>query len=105
MTRSDLIRIINDKMSHLSRKDVEATVKYVFDAMSNALVSDGRIEIRGFGSFTLRFRPERVARNPKTGELLTSASKHTAHFKPGKLLRDGVNASGLLEKRITEMVD
>lgn len=93
MTRSELIRALADKQSHLSYKEIEAIVKYVFDLMSKALSDEERIEIRGFGSFSLRYRASRLARNPKTGERLNTESKYAAHFKPGKELKERVNAS------------
>jgi len=91
MTKSELISILTEKQHHLSSKIVENVVKEVFDFMSHALEHGERIEIRGFGSFSLRYRPARDARNPKTGELVTTFSKYAVHFKPGKELRERVN--------------
>lgn len=91
MTKSELIEIIARKQSHLAGKDIELAVKTVLEQMSNALSSGRRIEIRGFGSFSLHFRPPRMGRNPKTGDSVALPGKHVPHFKPGKDLRDRVN--------------
>lgn len=72
---------------------MEAAVKSMIEQMSNALSSGERIEIRGFGSFSLHYRPPRVGRNPKTGDSVALTSKYVPHFKPGKELRDRVNLS------------
>ncbi|HET7649092.1 MAG TPA: integration host factor subunit beta [Gammaproteobacteria bacterium] len=93
MTKSELIEIIARKQSHLAGKDIELAVKTVLEQMSNALSSGRRIEIRGFGSFSLHFRPPRMGRNPKTGESVALPGKYVPHFKPGKDLRDRVNES------------
>ncbi len=91
MTKSELIEIIAREQSHLAYKDVELAVKCILEQMSQALSSGERIEIRGFGSFSLHFRPARMGRNPKTGDAVALAGKHVPHFKPGKELRDRVN--------------
>jgi integration host factor subunit beta len=91
MTKSELIELLARKQKHLPAKDVELAVKHLLELMSNALASGERIEIRGFGSFSLHFRPPRVGRNPKTGEAVALAGKYVPHFKPGKDLRDRVN--------------
>ncbi len=91
MTKSELIEIIAEKQIHLSDKDVEFAVKSMIDHMAQALSSGERIEIRGFGSFSLHFRPPRVGRNPKTGDAVTLQGKYVPHFKPGKELRARVN--------------
>jgi integration host factor subunit beta len=93
MTKSELIEIIARKQSHLAGKDIELAVKTVLEQMSNALSSGRRIEIRGFGSFSLHFRPPRMGRNPKTGDSVALPGKYVPHFKPGKDLRDRVNDS------------
>jgi integration host factor subunit beta len=72
---------------------VELAVKQVLEIMSDALAQGDRIEIRGFGSFSLHFRPPRQGRNPKTGETVALAGKHVPHFKPGKELRERVTES------------
>lgn len=91
MTKSELIELLTTKQKHLPAKDVEYAVKTILDIMSDALSSGERIEIRGFGSFALHFRPPRQGRNPKTGEAVALTGKHVPHFKPGKDLRDKVN--------------
>jgi integration host factor subunit beta len=93
MTKSELVEILATKNSHLNHKDVELAVKSLLDQMSHALASGQRIEIRGFGSFSLHYRPPRIGRNPKTGESVALAAKYVPHFKPGKELRERVNNS------------
>jgi integration host factor subunit beta len=93
MTKSDLIEALAYKQTHLPAKDVELSVKIILEQMSNALSSGGRIEIRGFGSFSLHFRPPRTGRNPKTGESVDLTGKYVPHFKPGKQLRERVMKS------------
>jgi integration host factor subunit beta len=91
MTKSELIELIAAKQKHLLAKDVELTVKQILEIMSDALAQGERIEIRGFGSFSLHFRPPRQGRNPKTGDTVALSGKYVPHFKPGKELRDRVN--------------
>jgi len=93
MTKSELIEVIARKQKHLPAKDVELAVKHLLELMSNALSSGDRIEIRGFGSFSLHYRPPRMGRNPKTGDAVALSGKHVPHFKPGKELRERVNGS------------
>lgn len=93
MTKSELIERIAEQQDQLSVKDVELAVKLMLDHMSNVLSSGGRIEIRGFGSFSLHYRAPRVGRNPKTGDSVELTGKYVPHFKPGKELRDRVNES------------
>ncbi|OUV62562.1 MAG: integration host factor subunit beta [Gammaproteobacteria bacterium TMED119] len=93
MTKSELIEKISQKQKHLQQKDIELAVKSVIEQMSDALSSGRRIEIRGFGSFSLHFRPPRMGRNPKTGEPVSLDGKYVPHFKPGKELRERVNKS------------
>jgi integration host factor subunit beta len=93
MTKSELIEKIAQRQSHLAYKDVELSVKTMLEQMSDALANGERIEIRGFGSFSLHFRPPRIGRNPKTGEPVSLPGKHVPHFKPGKDLRERVNDS------------
>ena len=97
MMKSELIERIARKQSHLAYKDVELAVKSMLEQMSNSLSSGERIEIRGFGSFSLHYRPPRSGRNPKTGGSVSLPGKHVPHFKPGKELRERVNASMLRE--------
>lgn len=93
MTKSELIEILARKQSHLAYKDVELSVKTLLEHMSSALSGGERIEIRGFGSFSLHYRPPRTGRNPKTGDAVELPGKYVPHFKPGKELRERVNES------------
>ena len=93
MMKSELIELMARKQSHLAYKDVELAVKSLLEHMSEALSSGERIEIRGFGSFSLHFRPPRAGRNPKTGDSVALPGKYVPHFKPGKELRERVNDS------------
>ena len=91
MTKSELIDLIAKEQNHLAYRDVELAVKCMLEQMSQALSSGDRIEIRGFGSFSLHYRSPRQGRNPKTGESVALAGKYVPHFKPGKELRERVN--------------
>ena len=91
MTKSELIEALARRQTHLAFADVEMAVKSVIEQMSQALAQGERIEVRGFGSFALHFRPPRTGRNPKTGESVSLPGKHVPHFKPGKELRERVN--------------
>ena len=91
MTRSDLVEALATRFGQLTHRDAEFAVKAILDAMGDALVKGHRIEIRGFGSFSLHFRPPRTGRNPKTGDAVALPGKHVPHFKPGKELRDRVS--------------
>lgn len=91
MTKSELIDVIAKEQSHLAYRDVELAVKCILEQMSQALAAGERIEIRGFGSFSLHYRPPRQGRNPKTGTSVALAGKYVPHFKPGKELRERVN--------------
>ncbi len=91
MTKSELIDRITSRHPQLSNKDIELAVKTILDTMSQALSQGDRIEIRGFGSFSLHFRSPRLGRNPKTGESVELRGKYVPHFKPGKELREQVN--------------
>jgi integration host factor subunit beta len=93
VTKSELIDRIVGKQTQLSAKDVELAVKAILEYMSQTLENGGRIEIRGFGSFSLHYRVPRIGRNPKTGTPVALAGKYVPHFKPGKELRDRVNLS------------
>lgn len=93
MTKSEIIDILTRKQSHLSSKDVELSVKMLLENMSGVLSGGGRIEVRGFGSFSLHHRTARKGRNPKTGDQVNLPPKFVPHFKPGKELRERVNAS------------
>ena len=91
MTKSELINRLAERYSQLVAKDAEYAVKTILDAMTNALATGQRIEIRGFGSFDLNHRPARTGRNPKTGEKVAVPEKYVPHFKPGKELRERVD--------------
>ncbi|MCG8391448.1 MAG: integration host factor subunit beta [Pseudomonadales bacterium] len=98
LTKSELIDRIADRQTQLSPKDVELAVKTLIEQMADSLSGGGRIEIRGFGSFSLHFRAPRVGRNPKTGASVELHGKYVPHFKPGKELRERVNDSLHAEK-------
>lgn len=91
MTKSELIAALAARYPQLAARDTDYAVKTVLDAMTQALASGQRIEIRGFGSFSLHYRAPRVGRNPKTGQSVSLEGKFVPHFKPGKELRDRVN--------------
>lgn len=93
MTKSELIERISERQDQLSSKDVELAVKLILEYMSEMLASGDRIEVRGFGSFSLHYREPRVGRNPKTGDPVELEGKYVPHFKPGKEMRDRVNES------------
>lgn len=93
MTKSELILALAGRQTHLAQPDVELAVKSVIDQMADSLASGERIEVRGFGSFSLHFRPPRMGRNPKTGDVVALSGKYVPHFKPGKELRERVNKS------------
>ncbi|MDN3652707.1 integration host factor subunit beta [Thalassotalea ponticola] len=93
MTKSELIERLIDTLDHLPAKDVEHAVKEIIEMMANTLEQGERIEIRGFGSFSLHYRAPRTGRNPKTGESVELTGKYVPHFKPGKELRERVNMS------------
>lgn len=91
MTKSELIELLADEHMHLNQTDVELAVRSIIEQLSRALSEGERIEIRGFGSFSLHYRPPRMGRNPKTGDAVALTGKYVPHFKPGKELRDRVN--------------
>ena len=91
MTKSELIEALAAKQPQLEYRDVELAVKELLEQMASALAVGERIEVRGFGSFSLHYRPPRVGRNPKSGEAVRVPDKYVPHFKPGKELRDRVN--------------
>ena len=93
MTKSELIERLAQEQIQLDGRDVELAVKAMLERMIAALVSGERIEIRGFGSFSLHFRPPCMRRNPKTGEPVAVSAKYVPRFKPGKELRDRVNGA------------
>ena len=91
MTKSELIARLAERFPQLVAKDADFAVKMILDAMSDALVRADRIEIRGFGSFALNYRPPRTGRNPKSGERVSVPAKWVPHFKAGKELRERVD--------------
>ena len=93
MTKSELIARLAERFPQLVAKDADFAVKMILDAMSEALVRGDRIEIRGFGSFALNYRPPRTGRNPKSGEKVSVPSKWVPHFKAGEELRERVDQS------------
>ena len=93
MTKSELIALIAKHFPKLVAKDAELSVKVIIDAMSDNLAIGERIEIRGFGSFSLNYRPPRLGRNPKTGAKVQVPKKYVPHFKAGKELRELVDLS------------
>lgn len=93
MTRSELISVLAQRQPHFSPRDVELAVHCMLELMVQTLEAAGRIEIRGFGCFAIHHREPRLGRNPKTGEPVSLLAKSAVHFKPGKALRDRVNAS------------
>ncbi|MCP4791698.1 MAG: integration host factor subunit beta [Gammaproteobacteria bacterium] len=93
MRKSELIENLVDRFQSIPVRDLEVAVKSLLEHMTEALEDGDRIEIRGFGSFSLHHRAPRIGRNPKTGESVSLAAKRVPHFKPGKELRDLVNAS------------
>ena len=92
MTRSDLVEELANRFGQLTHRDAEFAVKAILDAMNDALVAGHRIEIRGFGSFSINHRPPRMGRNPRSGAQVTIPEKLVPHFKPGKDLREAVDA-------------
>jgi integration host factor subunit beta len=91
--KSELLQTLNEKFSDLPQNDVELALNCLLGQMTEAIVQGKRIEIRGFGSFECRQRPSRISRNPKTRETFNLPSTVTTHFKPGKEMRDRINAS------------
>lgn len=91
MTKSELIARLAERFPQLVAKDADFAVKMMLDAMSEALAKGDRIEIRGFGSFALNYRPPRTGRNPKSGDRVSVPEKYVPHFKAGKELRERVD--------------
>lgn len=91
MTKSELIEALSRRQTQLTYRDIESAVKTILGEMVQAMAQGDRIEIRGFGSFSLHYHPRREGRNPKSGEPISLPAKHVPHFKPGKLLREKVN--------------
>ena len=91
MTRSDLVEELAARFSQLTHRDAEHAVKTILDAVGDALVRGHRVEIRGFGSFSINRRPPRMGRNPRSGESVAIPEKRVPHFQPGKALREAVD--------------
>ena len=91
MTKSEIIAMLALRQTQLSINDVEMAVKAILENMTNALSNGKRIEIRGFGSFSIHYRSPRIGRNPRTGEPVSIPAKHVLYYKPGKELRERVN--------------
>ena len=102
MIKSELIAKLAAKMTNLPEKQVADSINHILNIMSNELISGKRIEIRGFGSFSLHYRPPRNAHNPKTGEKVVTEGKYSPHFKPGKELRERVDASKKVKPIVNE---
>ncbi len=91
MTRSDLVEELAARFGQLTHRDAETAVKAILDSVEDALVRGHRVEIRGFGSFSINRRPPRIGRNPRSGEQVAVPEKRVPHFKPGKALREAVD--------------
>lgn len=94
INKKQLVDLISSKQDQLSHRDVELSVKTIFNTMSDSLRDGNRIEIRGFGSFALRFRKSRTGRNPKSGESVKIQNRYVPHFKPGKDFKESVKNVG-----------
>ena len=99
MVKSNLVNALNEKLPELQKRDVELALNCILGQLENALAQGERIEIRGFGSFDLRHRPSRIARNPKSGEAVHSPAKSVIHFKPGSATRSRVQKLFLLQRK------
>lgn len=93
MIRSELIQTIADQNPHLFQRDVERIVNTIFEEITDAMARGGRVELRGFGAFSVKKRDARVGRNPRTGEAVDVDAKSVPFFKTGKLLRDRLNGN------------
>ncbi|MBL6864613.1 MAG: integration host factor subunit beta [Rhodospirillales bacterium] len=91
MTKSELIAHLLDENPHLYQRDVERIVSTIFEEISHALINGNRVELRGFGAFSVKKREARLGRNPRTGDAVEVPSKYVPYFKTGKLLRDRLN--------------
>ncbi len=100
MIKSELVALLADQNPHLFQRDVERIVNTIFDEISGALARGDRVELRGFGAFSVKTRPARMGRNPRTGEPVAVAAKHVPFFKTGKELRDRLNAD-MGEEQVT----
>ena len=102
MIKSELIATLASKFNQIPEKDVTLAVNLILDTMSETLSEGGRVEVRGFGSFSLHYRPPRNAHNPKTGERLVTTAKYCPHFKPGKEMRDRINEAAATHPIVDE---
>lgn len=93
MTKSELIQHIAEANPHLYHRDVERIVSTIFDEIADALARGDRVELRGFGAFSVKRREARIGRNPRTGDAVSVAEKHVPFFKTGKLLRERLNTT------------
>ncbi len=91
MTKSELVEVIAERQGSITRREAEVVVNTIFSAIGDALADGDRVELRGFGSFTVKHRNARIGRNPKTGESVHVPAKIVPHFKPGKELRERVD--------------
>ena len=91
MIKSELVQKIAEKNSHLSHREVERLVSAIFDEITNALSAGSRVELRGFGAFSVKSRPGRVGRNARTGQKVEISEKNVPYFKTGKLLKERLN--------------
>ncbi len=91
MTKSELIQRLCKKFPHLFQRDIETLVSTIFDSVSDALAKDQRVELRGFGAFSIRTREARAARNPKNGEIVNIGKRSAIYFRTGKELRERIN--------------
>lgn len=93
MTKSELVEIIAEKQGGITRREAEVVVNTILSVIGDALASGGHVELRGFGSFSIKQRNARLGRNPKTGESVVVPAKTVPHFKPGKELRERVGSA------------
>ncbi len=98
INKKELIEIIANEQEQLPYKDIELAIKTIIESMIDSLKKGKRIEIRGFGSFSLRYRKSRIGRNPKSGESVNIDERYVPHFKPGKDLKERVKTSWLIFK-------
>jgi integration host factor subunit beta len=99
MTRSEIVDLLAERFTHLTQRDSESAVTTILDALSNSMARGHRIEIRGFGSFSITRRAPRLGRNPRSGESVSVPEKRATKFKPGKALKDSVG------QRTVELAD
>ena len=103
MTKLELITTIASKQDNLTLRDIDLAINTIISCMTGTLVSGDRIEIRGFGCFSLKIRNQRVGRNPKTGETVSIPERHAVHFKPGLEMRERINQSRLTYRTIRDV--